>query len=357
MSGMDGPLVPDVRRILVMRPSPIGDFMFALPALHALRIAYPQAHIALIGKPWQARFLAGRPGPVDEVLVMPAFPGIGAAPDSAPDAEAQAFLEMLRARRFDLALQMYGGGRHSNPFIRSVGARVTAGTAAPEAVHLDRTIAYRPHSNHSLNLLQVAALVGAAPCIPELGLCVTEQDREEGARVLPPTPDERLVVLHPGVTDPRRRWAPERFAAVADALAERGARIVLSGGAADADAVGAVASAMRHAPAKLHGELSLGAMCGVLERSRLILANDTGPLHMALALGTEAVGIFWFTNLVESGTLWPQRLSPAVSPRVHCPRCGVENLRQHCGHEVSFVDDVRTEDVAALALRVYAGAS
>jgi ADP-heptose:LPS heptosyltransferase len=108
-----------VRRIAVLRPNAVGDFVFALPALAALRAAYPQAGIVLLGRRWHREFLQGRPGPWDEVIELPVLRGVGAPPDAAEDeAEAQSFLQRLRERRFDLAIQLYGGGRHSNPFVR-----------------------------------------------------------------------------------------------------------------------------------------------------------------------------------------------------------------------------------------------
>jgi ADP-heptose:LPS heptosyltransferase len=298
----------------------------------------------------------GRPGPVDEVLVMPPTPGLGLPPDTEPDAAAGAFMAMLRERRFDLALQMYGGGRHSNPFVQALGARLCVGMATPDAPRLDRTIPLRPHANHRLMLLQVAALAGAAPIIPAPELAVTIEDRAQAAAALPPRAGERIVVLHPGANDPRRRWPADRFAVVADALAERGATIVISRSIEEASLAEAVRAGMRHPVAPLNGELSLRGLCGLLARACMVVSNDTGPLHMALALGTPAVGIFWHTNIVESGTLRPHLLSPAVAARVHCPVCGQENRRQRCVHDVSFVDDVEAGEVLGLALDVYGGA-
>ena len=68
----------NVSRIAVLRPNAVGDFVFALPALHALKHAYPDAELVYVGKEWYAQFLHGRPGPVDRVLVMPPVPGVGA---------------------------------------------------------------------------------------------------------------------------------------------------------------------------------------------------------------------------------------------------------------------------------------
>src|SRR6266851_7516846 len=72
--------VPGVRRIAVLRANALGDFIFALPALEALRAAYPQAEIVLLAKKWHATFLQGRPGPVDRVVVVPPYPGVSEEP-------------------------------------------------------------------------------------------------------------------------------------------------------------------------------------------------------------------------------------------------------------------------------------
>ena len=121
--------VRDVRKIAVFRPSAVGDFVFCLPALDALRQTYRDAEIVYIGKQWHQDFLEGRPGPVDRVLVLPATPGIN-APASGEGVDAAAlgsFIDKLRGARFDLALQMYGGGRFANPLLARLGARISVG--------------------------------------------------------------------------------------------------------------------------------------------------------------------------------------------------------------------------------------
>jgi ADP-heptose:LPS heptosyltransferase len=349
------PVVPGVRSILALRPNAIGDFMFSLPALHALRHSYPHAKIVLIGKQWHAEFLRGRPGPVDEVIVMPPFPGVEAAPDAQVDPEAaRGFVSAMRAANFDLAVQMYGGGRHSNAFIMGLGAKLTIGAKTPDAAPLDRSIAYGDFSNRRLELLQVVALAGAEPCPMACEVEVTENDRCLGARAVPEMPGQRLVVLHPGAGDPRRRWPAERYAAVADALASRGALIAISGTDAEAALAQAIVGHMRHDALDLSGRLPLPALCGLLERAVMMISNDTGPLHLALALGTPAVGVFWLTNLMESCPLRQHLLRPALSVRTHCPVCGAENRKTRCPHDVCFVDDVETEEVLGMAVELFA---
>jgi ADP-heptose:LPS heptosyltransferase len=344
------PLLAGVAKIAVLCPSGLGDVVFALPALHALKASYPHAELALVGQQWLADFLRDRPGPADRVLVMPPYPGIGAAADAALDlAPAQRFLAAMRAERFDLAVQMYGGGRHSNPFVREFGARLAVGARADDAPPLDRWVRYAEPANRRLALLEVAALVGASAPWLECELALLDADHHEAAAVLPVRPGERLAVLQPGSTDPRRCWPPGRFAAVGDALARAGAQVAINGSAAEAPLVRAVAAAMREPAIDLSGRLGLGGLCALLARARVVVSNDTGPLHLALALGTPSVGIFWLTNLVGGMPLRQGLLRAALSVRVHCPVCGAVNLARRCEHDPSFVDDVPAEEVTSMA--------
>src|SRR4051794_32912295 len=99
-------LVSDVRKIAVLRASGIGDFVFTLPALEAIRATYGGAEIVLLGKAWHRDLLAGRPGPVDRVVVVPPIPGVGEPPDAFADsAELDAFFARMVDERFDVALQ------------------------------------------------------------------------------------------------------------------------------------------------------------------------------------------------------------------------------------------------------------
>jgi ADP-heptose:LPS heptosyltransferase len=348
----------EVRRIAVLRPNAVGDFVFALPALHALKHCYPEAEIVLLGKDWHAGFLRGRPGPVDRVAVLPPVPGVGAPVDAAGDERAiDRFIEAMRGERFDIALQMFGAGHYSNPFLLRLGARVSAGARADGAPMLDRWTPYCEPNNRRLALLEVAGLVGAWPgSLPLPELVVTDADRLEADCALAPMPpmqsiaSKRLAVLQPGATDPRRCWPAQRFAALGDRLAQAGMRVAVNGSAAEAALVQAVAGSMRHPAIALAGTLSLGGLCGLLEHAALVVSNDTGPLHLALALGVPSVGIFWLTNLVEGMPLRQSGLRVALSLRTCCPVCGQDNIVTRCAHDESFVADVSLEQVEQLAL-------
>jgi len=349
----------EVRKIAVLRPNAVGDFVFALPALHALKHSYPQAEIVLLGKEWHASFLRGRPGPVDRVAVMPPVPGVGAPLDAACDRrEAEDFVDAMRAERFDIALQMFGAGHYSNPFLLRLGARLSAGARADGAPALERWVPYCEPNNRRLALLDIAALVGAWPGpLPMPELAVTAADRSEAAAAMPSsssTGGERLAVLQPGSTDPRRCWPAQRFAALGDRLVEQGMRVAVNGSAAEAALVETVVGKMRHPAIGLAGKLGLGGLCGLLERASLVVSNDTGPLHLALALGVPSVGIFWLTNLIEGMPLRQSGLRAALSLRTRCPVCGQDNTATRCQHDESFVADLGLEQVERLALSLLA---
>jgi ADP-heptose:LPS heptosyltransferase len=374
-----------VRKIAVLRPNAVGDFVFALPALHALKRAYPDAELVLLGLPWHADFLRARPGPVNRVVVVPPLAGVGLAPD-AHDAEARrSFVAAMRDEGFDIACQMYGGGRYSNPLVASFGARLTVGARADGAAPLDRWVPYTEPASRRLALLEVAALAGAAQVALEQELVVTAADREAAAAVWPgpaagAMPASRdvaasalaafapaataaaapsgtpLVLLQPGSSDPRRCWPAASFAAVGDALAAMGARVAVNGTEAEAPLVGRVIRTMRAPAIDLSGKLDLGGLCGLIERAACVVSNDTGPLHLALAIGTPCVGIFWLTNLIDGTPLRPSLLRAALSLRQDCPVCGLPNLRQRCSHEASFVADVPVEQVIRMAREVLGAA-
>jgi ADP-heptose:LPS heptosyltransferase len=352
-----GPVVPDVRRVVVLRANSIGDFVLSLPALAALRAAYPQAEITYLGDCWHQHLLDGRPGPWDRVDVVPFYPGVrGDDPATRDTAEVLEFFAAQRVRGYDLAVQIHGGGANSNPFVRALGARVTVGLRDRGAAPLDRWVPYARYQHEVHRFLEVAGLVGAPPVGLEPKLQVTRADHEAAARVMPQTA-AHVVAIHPGANDARRRWPTASFAAVADALAGRGAKVVLIGnGAADSAAAGAIVEAAKHPPVDLVGLLTLSATMGLLDRCRLTVANDSGPRHLASAIGIPTVGIYWWKNLLNTGPLSAAGHRVAVSFRATCPVCGADQVDDRCAHDPSFVDDVPVDEVVAAAFDLYAQA-
>lgn len=346
-----------VSKIAVLRANAIGDFIFALPALDALRAAYPRSEIVLLGQPWHKRFLTGRPGPVDRVVVVPRKRGVREDRETPGEEDSAdmlgAFYEEMRAESFDLALQMHGGGRNSNPFLLQFSARLTAGSATPDAPQLDYTLPYIYWQHEIVRLLEVVSLVGAQPAGLEPHLTLTEADFAESYAVLPDAEDT-LVAIHPGVGDTWRKWATENFAAVGDALAQAGACVLLTGAGFEEPITRAVTDRMSAPSIDLSGKLSIGGLAATLSRCKVVVSNDSGPLHVAAAVGAATVGIYWAGNLISAGTLLRARHRPHLSWRMECPICGRNTIYDPCKHRPSFVDKVKPEEVIASALELFA---
>lgn len=287
---LEGPL----ERVAVVRALPgLGDLLCAVPALRALRAALPDAQITLVGlasaRPFAERFAQY----VDELLVCPGFPGVVSPPD--PRA-VPAFLAEAQARRFDLALQLHGSGVTSNPLAALLGARQTAGCFLPGQYCPDETrFVPLPEDQHEIRrALAPLARLG----LPLQGEALEFPLRPEDRAALAALPQARAltpggyVCLHPGASTPLRRWAPEGFAAAADALAGRGLAVVLTGGADERGLTAAVARAMRAPALDLAGQTGLGALAALLSGAALLLSNDTGVAHLGAALGLPSVVVF-----------------------------------------------------------------
>lgn len=353
-----GGRLPQVEKIAVLRANALGDFIFALPALDALRATYPEAELVLVGAPWHGRLLADRPSPIDRVMVVPPWKGIRepGPGEAGPSAEAMAdFCTAARAERFDLALQMHGGGANSNPVVTELGARLTAGLRAEDAPPLDRWLRYVYYQPEVFRYMEVAGLVGAEPTTATPSLAVTGADLAEARSVLgEPEPGRPRVALHPGASDPRRRWPAERFAEVADGLAAEGYEVLVTGVPQERELADRVVAASRAPVRSLVGELSLGGLIGCYAECAVVVSNDTGPVHVAAAVGTPTVGIFWVGNLINCAAPWRARYRPIGSWTIHCPVCGIDCSREiyparpgdgDCEHRVSFVTDVPVVEV------------
>lgn len=332
------------RKIAVLRAVGLGDLVTAMPALEALRAAYPRAEIVLLGRPLYRELLAGRRSPVDRVEVVPPMPGIADRDGEPVSAELRAeFVQRMRAEEFDIALQLHGGGRNSNGLIRDVGARFTAGMRTPDAPPLDAWIPYIYYQPEILRLLEAVALAGAQPVTVRPRLTLREDDFDASYRVLPET-GRPLAVMHPGSSDPRRRWPARKFAEVGTALAAEGHDVAIVG-ECESRLAAEIASAMRAPATDLSDRCSPAALLGTIARAALFIGNDSGPLHVANAVRTPAVGIYWCGNLInaEPGTRSTNR--PVIGWRTECPVCGADCTRESCAHTASFVADVSVAEV------------
>ncbi|MEG9248646.1 glycosyltransferase family 9 protein [Arthrobacter sp. Soc17.1.1.1] len=340
-----------VRSIAVLRGGGLGDLMFALPAVAALKNRYPEAAITLLGMPGHAALLEGRPGPVSAVLELPVSPGVRPG-DEDPQA-VEAFFAAVHGT-FDLAVQLHGGGRNSNPFLLRLGARHTIGTRTPDAAALERTIPYVYYQHEVFRALEVVGLAGAVPVDLEPRVEVTGAEIARAAEL---TGGGAVVALHPGATDPRRRWPSSSFAEVAVRAAADGCEVVVVGDPTDVPAAEEIVRlALEADPTadvrSLAGQLSLGELAGVLARSAVMVGNDSGPRHLAQAVGTPTVGVYWIGNVINAGAMGRTLHRVHFSWVTQCPVCGVDVTQvgwtaERCEHDDSFVATVQPDAVYA----------
>jgi ADP-heptose:LPS heptosyltransferase len=272
-------------KIAVVRALQLGDLLCAVPALRALDAEFPAARIALVGLPWAREFVERFRRYLDEFIEFPGFPGMPERP-CAPEA-LPPFFEAMKARRFDLALQMHGSGDYMNPLTLMMGARRSAGFFLPDHACPDaqRFAEWREDEHEVLRWLRLLAHIGVPAKGSHLEFPLQPQDWDEWRAL-------RLadyVCLHPGSQLPSRRWPAERFASVGDALAKAGWRVVLTGSKAEAPLTRRVAAAMQAPATDLAGRTSLGTLGAVVARARLLVSNDTSVSHIAAAMRTPSV--------------------------------------------------------------------
>ncbi|HEX5438759.1 MAG TPA: glycosyltransferase family 9 protein [Gemmatimonadaceae bacterium] len=292
---------PSFKRVVVFRALQLGDMLCAIPALRALRHACPHARITLVGLPW-TRDLHPRFGAyLDDVISFPGFPGLPEQP--ARVARIPAFLREVMRRRFDLALQLHGNGRLTNSIVASFGAARCAGCRETTAAYCPGEPAWFPlrptRGTEIERLLAVLSALGIPGAGTHLEFPLSAEDHAEwrvsadAAGLVP----GRYVCVHPGARRANKRWAPDAFAAVADACSSMGLDVVLTGTRAEAPLTAAVARAMHTRAVDLAGPMSLGALGAAIRDARLLICNDTGVSHLAAAVNTPSVVVFLDADL------------------------------------------------------------
>ena len=334
-----------IRRIAVFRALMLGDLLCATPALRAIRAAWPAAELTLIGLPWAAT-LAARLPTVDR---FEAFPGHPRLPEIEPDRAAwPGFVARQRAAGYDLLLQLHGSGGIVNEMLAGFGAARTAGFVEPEAYAADPALhrAWPTHGHEIERLLALTDHLGLPRRGLHLDYAVTAADRAALAAAVPEAFAAPFVCVHPGAQLASRRWPPERFAAVADALAARGFRVLLTGGPQEAALTAEVARQMHHPALDLAGRTELFTLGALLERARLLVSNDTGVMHVATALGTPSVAISSGADVARWAPLDAAR-HPVLWHAVACRPCA----HRVCptGHECALGVGVEAVVAAAAA--------
>jgi ADP-heptose:LPS heptosyltransferase len=346
--------VADVKKIAIIRANALGDFIVTLPAIYAVRAAYPAAEIILLGKPWHRKFLIEKRSPVDRVIVIPAAKGLWEEADQKENSEElERFFREIRKENLDIAIHFHGKGIAANPFLKKMGAKITVGMISAESEKIDRHISFYYYQPEVIRYLEIVSLIGAQPVMLEPVIKILPNDLEELSEFLGDSGNNSFAVLHPCGTDPRRMWQKEKFSKVADILSEKKLKVFFTGSAEDFSYVEEIIFDMKSYAVNACGKLSLGGTAALFSLSRIVIGIDTGPLHLARAAGARTVGLYWAPNVINWAPLTREKHRPVISWELHCPHCGIipndpypfEPVTSMCPHQFSFIGNISVEEV------------
>ena len=287
-------------RILVIRFSSMGDIVLSSPVTRQLGRLFPDAEIDFLTRS-------------EYVSLARALPGVAAVQRFDPGTGLLRLVSRLRERRYDLAFDLHGNLRSRLVAMAGVAGRVLRYDkrrfARMAIVRRRRRSRPVPHTIDRylevLDRLEAGASPGpegahdtAENRLPQLKVddaaAAMVAERLAGAGI---GPDVRVLGVAPGASHGPKRWPPERFARVADHLAKsRDLKVLLLGSEADRPVTGEVARAMECPAVDWTGATDLAMLPAAVRRCALLVSNDSGPMHVATAVGTPVIGIFGATH-------------------------------------------------------------
>jgi heptosyltransferase-1 len=309
------------RRIALIKPSALGDIVHSLPVLRALRQRYPRAHITWIINRSYAALIDGHPD-LDATLCFDRGAlRLGWRPAAAIFLH---FLRQIRRRRFDLILDLQGLLRTGLMTWASGAARKVGLFTAREGARWAYTDVLAPgrlpsdvSSVHAVDRYWwVAEALGVGTVAKSFHLPVEEASRQWAMQRLQPWPRPWLM-MHVGARWETKRWPLPHFVELAQrALRRCGGTVILVGGPEEVRRVQGVVAALEPSSVSLAGQTNLRQLVAVLAFADVVVSNDSGPLHIAAALGRPVVAPYTCTSPLRTG---PYGARPgAVATQVWC---------------------------------------
>jgi len=357
-------------RLLLIRPDHIGDVLLAAPAGRLLQAARPGVEIDWMVGPWSADVVR-RSGHTGRVHICE-FPGFTRRPKRSPiEPYAVLMREARRLRRYeyDAAFVLRPDHWWGAMLAALAGVPWRFGFAVAECQPF-LTDMLPPPRGHALEASQdlarlavarlggsVDASSGQGRAYLDPGFRTTEEERQRAACWLSRVESGGsgpLIVIHAGAGASLKNWATHRWAAVGRALQARiGARIVLTGGPDERDLATSIAADLVDSPLNLAGKTTLGELAAVLERCDLVLGGDSGPLHIAAAVGTPTVRIYGPTNTTFFAPWGDPGQQVALKAGLFCQPCGLL-VNPPCGamSEPACLQAIEVEQVVQAAVSV-----
>jgi heptosyltransferase-2 len=332
-----------MKRILVVNVNWLGDVVLSTPALRALRKSDPGARLTCMVVPRCREVLEGNPG-VDEIIIYDEdgiHGGFWGKPRLVRKLRAGGFDEVYffhRSFTRRLAAALAGIPKRVGYPAKKGKFLLTVPVELPERI---------PHkAEYFLNLLEKAGIKRDGL---DCEFYLRDEDRKSAGELLKAggvSDGDFLAVLNAGGNWKMKRWPAENFAALADLLMEeRGAKVVFSGAGKDRKLVESIAGMMKQRPANLCGRTTLKQLGALFERADLVVSNDTGPTHIAAAVGARVVALFGPTSPELTGPCGGGRytvIRKDVGCEVPCYRADCEDNR--CMKAITVEDVLAATD-------------
>lgn len=299
-------------RLLVVRLGAMGDILHALPAVTALRQAHPSWEIDWVVEPGWAALLSARQGGAgqergpDQPLVERLIPACTKAWARRPFSgktvdELMLLRRKLRAGRYDVVIDFQGAVRSAFlGFLSSARRRIGESAPRERAARWLFTDRVETKGAHVIDQdVELAASIAGDELTAVQPWLPVDPAAERWCRELfSRAPDQPIALLNPGAGWGAKRWPVERYAAVAAALVDRGFRVLVNAGPREESLARALQA---QCPAAEAVHCSLGELIALTRRAAVVIAGDTGPLHLACALGRPVVGIYGPTDPARNG--------------------------------------------------------
>ncbi len=279
------------KRILVARTDRIGDVLLSTPAVKALRMHYPTSYIAMMVSPYTRQIVEGNPY-LDEVIIMDKrgrHRGMFAT---------CCLARLLRQKDFDVAVVLHPTVRvHLLCFLAGIRERIGYDRKAP--YFLTRTIPHKKQEGRKHELeynFDLLGLLGVAAVERDITMPIRSQaEREVEGRLKEAGIGAHLslVAINPAASDLSRRWPTEKFATLIDRLGQlSGVRVAVVAQAAHRAVTQELVSMVRVSVIDFTGVFDLSQLASLFKRCRLVVSNDSGPMHLAVAVHTPVIAIF-----------------------------------------------------------------
>ena len=287
------------KRILIVNVNWIGDTLFSTPFIRAVREAYPDGCIACLLHPRTREILELNPR-LDEIIIY--------------DEEGEhrslfgklKLIASLRRKKFDIAFLLHRSFTKALiTFLAGIKERIGYPTKKREML-LTRVVEAPAEELHKVDyFLNIARAVGLEPASKSYEFFIDDSHKKFASDLLRGSgvsEEETIVVLCPGGNWDPKRWPKENFAKLADILSEKcGARIVISGARKDIKLAEEIKGMMKAAPVIAAGRTTLKQLGALFAAVDLVIANDTGPMHLAVAMKAGTIALFGPTSSAITG--------------------------------------------------------